>query len=78
MRKLLSRFSTAKIEESFEFKRDKYNAIHLTPSIDFHNPTFDEYIRDLLSKNSDNGTTSIWVHLNGPQISLATTLINSH
>lgn len=61
-----------------EVKTDKYNALHITPNDEVPLPAFNQYIATLLKNNSTNGTTSIWVHLNGRQLSLVSDLVNDH
>lgn len=80
-RNFVNFFSTQahnKIAELLDIKNDKYNAIHITPKHQIENKLFDEYMKNLIESNLNNGTTSIWVHLNGEHISLISNLINEH
>jgi hypothetical protein len=61
-----------------EVKKDKYNGVHITPREEIEGSAFNQYMADLLRTSSSNGTTSIWVHLNGRQIALVSDLVNDH
>jgi hypothetical protein len=61
-----------------EVKTDKYNALHVTPKEEVEPAAFNHYIANLLKGSLTNGTTSIWVHLNGRQLALVSNLVNDH
>lgn len=61
------------IEGKINFRKDSYNAIHLTPMQALPQPFFQGYISDLLKETSvsnTSNTTSIWVHLTANNLSL--------
>lgn len=70
--------STTHTLPGVEVKTDKYNALHITPKEEVESNVFNQYIANLLKDHSSNGTTSIWVHLNGRQLALVSDLVNDH
>lgn len=77
LRRYLSTSSTH-AQPGVEVKTDKYNALHITPKEEVEPAAFSQYIATLLKGSLTNGTTSIWVHLNGRQLGLVSNLVNDH
>ena len=61
------------IEGKINFRKDSYNAIHLTPMQALPHPFFQGYVADLLKETSASATSdisSIWVHLTANNLNL--------
>jgi hypothetical protein len=79
LRKILtaSRFFSS-IESQLNIRKDSYKAIHLTPLVSLDNTLFQKYVGDLLQKNRNSETSSIWVHLTANNLQLINELVNQN
>jgi hypothetical protein len=78
VRRLFATTPFTDIEAHLAIKRDKYNAIHLTPAACLPVPAFQQYMAHLVQENLNGKTTSIWIHLDSQVLQHVSFLCNDH
>lgn len=64
------------LDNHISLTTDVYQAVHVTPQTQIENQQFKQYMENLIHKQSNTQTSSVWVHLSSNNFPLVDQLVN--